>query len=116
MHDDLSARGFEVLAFPCNQFGGQEPGTPEEIHKFATGKYNAKFPLFAKCEVNGTNPHPVYNYLRRHSELWDESSGTAQQIPWNFAKFLVDESGQVLKYYGPRTSPEEIRPEIENLL
>ena len=101
MHKDLKAQGFEILAFPCNEFGGQEPGTPEEINEFARGKYGAEFPIFEKIIVNGTDCHPIYNNLRMNSSLWDSKKKHAGQIPWNFAKFLVDKDGNVVKYYAP---------------
>ena len=72
--------------------------------------------MFAKCDVNGVDTCEVYQYLRMNSELFDAEKGTAKEIPWNFAKFLVDSEGHVKSYYGPKTSPEEIRPDINNLL
>ena len=74
LHKEYRDRGFEILAFPCNQFMGQEPGTNEEIKKFARDHYGAEFPLFAKIEVNGPNTHEVYKYLRSQSELYDAKS------------------------------------------
>ena len=74
MHTDLAGQGFEVLAFPCNQFGAQEPGTHEEIQKFVTDNFGAKFPLFAKVDVNGEGTHPVYGYLKKNSSLLDSES------------------------------------------
>ena len=71
MDEELGASGLQILGFPCNQFGGQEPGTAQEIDDFARGKYGAKFPLYEKIEVNGDACHPVYNFLRGHSELLD---------------------------------------------
>ena len=80
MHSDFGPRGFEVMAFPCNQFGGQEPGTAQEIEEFARGKYGAKFTIFEKIEVNGSNCHPIYNYLRTHSSLYDADKKVASEI------------------------------------
>ena len=93
MHTEMKDNGFQVLAFPCNQFGSQEPGTPAEIEAFARGKYGAEFPIFEKIEVNGPNCHPVYNYLRTYSSLYMKDKKVASEIPWNFAKFLVDSKG-----------------------
>ena len=116
MHNELGAKGFEVLGFPCNQFGGQEPGTPAEILAFARDKHSAQFPLFEKVEVNGKNTHPVFRFLRSNSSLFDKNERVAAEIPWNFAKFLVNSQGKVVDYYGPQTAPEDIRPDIEKLL
>ena len=116
MHSELRDKGLEILGFPCNQFGSQEPGTPQEINDFARGKYGAEFPIFAKCEVNGAGCHPVYNYLRTNSSLWNAEKGLANEIPWNFAKFLVGADGKVVGYYEPKTFPEDIRKDIDKLL
>ena len=93
MHKELKGQGFEICAFPCNQFASQEPGTAEEINNFARGKYEAEFVMFEKIEVNGPKCHPVYNYLRSHSSLHDDKTGKTSEIPWNFAKFLVNGEG-----------------------
>ena len=93
LHKEYRDSGFEILAFPCNQFMNQEPGTNEQIQKFATEKYGAEFPIFDKTDVNGENTCDVYKFLRSHSELYDKDKGEAREIPWNFAKFLVDSNG-----------------------
>ena len=98
-----------MLGFPCNQFGGQEPGTPEEISAFAASK-GANFPMFEKVEVNGVNAHPLYRFLRLNSSL------NGGEISWNFGKFLLDRSGNIAGYYEPRVSPSEFVSDIENLL
>jgi glutathione peroxidase len=116
MHNELKDKGFEVMAFPSNQFGGQEPGTAQEINDFARGKYGAQFTIFEKIEVNGDNTHPVYNYLRTNSSLYDAKKKQAGNIPWNFAKFLVNAEGHVVNYYAPTVDPQSIRPDIEKLL
>ena len=103
------SRGFSVLGFPCNQFGGQEPGTPGEISAFAASK-GANFPMFEKVEVNGVNAHPLYRFLRLNSSL------NGGEISWNFGKFLLDRSGNIAGYYEPRVSPSEFVSDIENLL
>jgi glutathione peroxidase len=90
------------LAFPCNQFGKQEPGTNEEIYQNITQKYGVKFPMMSKIEVNGKHTHPVYAYLRNHSELVDASNESVELIPWNFAKFFVNRNGKVIKYFHPK--------------
>ena len=110
----MKDQGLEILGFPCNQFGGQEPGTAEEINEFARGKYGAEFLMFEKCDVNGPDTHPVYRYLRSHSSL--KVGNLTEEIQWNFGKFLVDSEGKVLKYYGPRVEPDEIRGDIQALL
>lgn len=101
LHEKYGAEvgGFTVLAFPCNQFGAQEPGTAAEIRKFADG-YNVKFDVFEKCDVNGPNAHPVWVYLKsKQGGLLGDS------IKWNFTKFLVDKNGQPVKRYGPMDDP-----------
>jgi len=105
----LHDRGFDVLAFPCNQFGGQEPGSNAEICEFAQSKYGADFPMFEKVEVNGDGACDLYRFLK--SEQADED-GSAD-VKWNFTKFLVDGSGAVVARFGPAATPEDIAPEIE---
>lgn len=106
LYERHAASGFVVLGFPCNQFGGQEPGTAEEIASFAAG-YGAKFPIFQKIDVNGINTHPLWKYLK---EQKGELLGS--DIKWNFAKFLVGGDGQVLGRYAPPTGPASIEPDI----
>ena len=105
-------RGFVVLAFPCNQFGHQEPGSESEIQQFCTTRYDVSFPVFAKIEVNGANAHPLYRYLK------DEKPGVlgTKAIKWNFTKFLVDRSGHVVGRYAPADKPESLTGDIEQLL
>jgi len=112
LHEDLSARGFAVLGFPCNQFGGQEPGEAAEIAAFCTTKFDVRFPMFAKIEVNGANAHPLYRWLKSAAKglLGSEA------IKWNFTKFLVDRDGRAVARYAPNATPEAIRPDIEQLL
>jgi glutathione peroxidase len=108
---EFSSRGFAVLGFPCNQFGGQEPGDASEISTFCTSKYDVTFPMFEKIEVNGANAHPLYNYLK------GEKSGLlGASIKWNFTKFLVDRAGNVVARHAPTTKPESLKKEIEALL
>lgn len=105
-------RGFEILAFPCNQFGSQEPGNAEEIASFCTLNYDVTFPLFAKIEVNGAGADPLYAYLKSAQPGLMGTTG----IKWNFTKFLVDRSGNVIERYAPTTKPEDLEGDIEKLL
>jgi glutathione peroxidase len=95
---------FTVLAFPCNQFGGQEPGSEAEILEFATSRYQVNFPMFAKVEVNGAGACDLYQWLKK--ERPDDTG--KQDIAWNFTKFLVDGDGLVIARYAPTTTPETI--------
>ncbi len=110
LHDELYERGLRILAFPCNQFGGQEPGTAADIRAFADG-YGVKFQMFAKCNVNGERAHPVFRYLR--SQLSDIIGSS---IKWNFTKFLVDHDGIPRKRYSPPVPPLSLRSQIEKML
>ena len=104
--------GFEVLGFPCNQFGAQEPGTEEEIGAFCEKSYGVSFPMFAKVDVNGDAAHPLWKFLK------GEAPGVlgTEGIKWNFTKFLIGRDGKVAKRYAPTTKPEEIAGDIERLL
>jgi glutathione peroxidase len=107
----LGPRGFSVLGFPCNQFGGQEPGDAAQIGQFCASNYAISFPMFAKIDVNGSNAHPLYQYLK------SEKSGLlGASIKWNFTKFLIDRSGKVVARHAPTTTPESLTREIEALL
>ncbi|WP_227935500.1 glutathione peroxidase [Alkalihalobacillus deserti] len=124
--------GFSVLGFPCNQFGGQEPGTDDEISGFCALNYNVTFPLFKKIEVNGENAHPLYQYLvkqapedanlDKNSRLYQHLRSNSPEllegsaVKWNFTKFLIDRDGNVVKRYAPTTNPEDIAKDIEILL
>ncbi len=105
-------RGFEVLAFPCNQFGGQEPGTADQIEEFCKVNFGLSFPLMAKVEVNGPNETPLYSWLK------SEAPGVmgTKSIKWNFTKFLIDRQGKVVRRYAPIDKPESIAKDIEKLL
>jgi glutathione peroxidase len=109
---EFGPRGFEVLAFPCNQFGHQEPGSADEIASFCQVNFGLTFPLMAKVEVNGSGTTPLYRWLKA------EAPGVlgTQAIKWNFTKFLVDRSGHVVRRYGPSDKPEALRGDIEALL
>ena len=111
LHDTYADRGFSVLGFPCDQFGGQEPGTEEEIASFCERNFGVSFPLFAKVEVNGAGAHPLFRWLR------SEKGGLlGSRIKWNFTKFLVDHDGRVVRRYGPTTAPDRIAADIEAAL
>ncbi|NTV10149.1 MAG: glutathione peroxidase [Zoogloea sp.] len=112
LHETYAGRGLAVLGFPCNQFGAQEPGSPEEIGAFCQMNYGVSFPIAEKVEVNGPDAHPLFHYL---TEAAPGVLGT-RSIKWNFTKFLVDRSGQVVARYAPNTPPESLSDEIERLL
>jgi glutathione peroxidase len=105
-------KGFEVLGFPCDQFGHQEPGNEAEIKNFCSLTYDVSFPMFAKIDVNGSNTHPLYEWLKK------EKSGLLGigAIKWNFTKFLVDREGNVIKRYAPTDKPEAIGKDVAKLL
>jgi len=112
LYRNLHARGFEVLGFPCNQFGAQEPGNEAEIGSFCSTTYDVTFPMFAKVEVNGAGTHPLYQFLKA------EKPGVlgTEAIKWNFTKFLVDRKGQVRKRFAPNDKPEDLQADVEALL
>jgi len=111
LYEKYSARGFVVLDFPCNQFGGQAPGTMKEISDFCTLKYNTTFPMFQKIDVNGENESPLFAYLKKQKGGLFGSS-----IKWNFTKFLLDKNGEVVNRYAPQDKPEDIEKDIVKLL
>lgn len=112
LHRDYGARGFEVLAFPCNQFGAQEPGDAAEIANFCSLTYDVTFPVFAKIDVNGDHADPLFERLK------SDAPGVlgSKAIKWNFTKFLVNRDGKVVDRFAPTTKPEDIRKHIEKLL
>jgi glutathione peroxidase len=112
VYQQFKDRGFEVLGFPCNQFGKQEPGTEAEIGAFCEKNYGVTFPLFSKVDVNGENAHPLFKHLK---EAAPGVLGT-EGIKWNFTKFLINKDGSVYKRYAPQTKPEEIVADIDKLL
>jgi glutathione peroxidase len=112
LHRKLASRGFEVLGFPCDQFGHQEPGDEAEIKSFCSLNYDVTFPLFAKIEVNGAHAHPLYQWLKSQKP---GVLGT-EAIKWNFTKFLVDGNGQVVRRYAPADKPESIEADVVALL
>jgi glutathione peroxidase len=112
IYTQFQDRGFEVLAFPCNQFGGQEPGSATEIEQFCSTRYQTSFPLFEKTDVNGENAHPLFKYIKHAAP---GILGT-EAIKWNFTKFLVDRKGQVLRRYGSADDPASIANDIHKAL
>ncbi|WP_462418965.1 glutathione peroxidase [Kytococcus sp. Marseille-QA3725] len=108
LHREHADDDFEVLGFPCNQFGAQEPGSEEQIADFCQKNYGVTFPMFAKVDVNGEDAHPLFAWLR-------EQSG-GEDIEWNFTKFLVDGEGNLVKRYSPKTIPAEMGGDITRLL
>lgn len=112
LYRKFKAQGFVVLGFPCNQFGRQEPGSPNDIRQFCDRQYGISFPMFAKIDVNGPQAHPLYRYLKsaKRGLLRRET------IAWNFTKFLVDKNGFVVRRYGPRTKPEAIEQDVAQLV
>ncbi len=109
---DYGAQGFEVLAFPCNQFGGQEPGTADEIASFCKINFGLSFPLFAKIDVNGSDATPLYQWLKSAAPGIVGTTG----IKWNFTKFLIGRDGKVVRRYGPTDKPASIAKDIAALL
>ena len=112
LHTTHKDAGFSVLAFPCNQFGSQEPGSTEEIVEFCEMRFQTSFPLFEKIDVNGTNSHPLYKHLK--SEV-KGLLGT-ERIKWNFTKFLINRDGEVVGRFGSQKKPADIESEIMALL
>ncbi len=112
LYKKYHAKGFDILGFPCNQFGGQEPGDEAAIGQFCTLNYGVSFPLFAKIEVNGEAAHPLYKFLKNAQK---GIAGT-EAIKWNFTKFLADRQGHVVARFAPTAKPAEIDPEVAQLL
>jgi len=112
LYERYASRGSEVLGFPCNQFGKQEPGDAAQIGSFCETNYGVTFPMFEKIEVNGANAHPLYKYLT------EKEPGVLgiEAIKWNFTKFLVDRQGNIVKRFAPITKPESITDDVEKLL
>ncbi|MDQ8030006.1 MAG: glutathione peroxidase [Brevundimonas sp.] len=112
LHRELADRPFEVLGFPCNQFGAQEPGRADEIASFCSTTYGVEFPMFDKIEVNGPDRHPLYDWLTRQKR---GLLGT-RDVKWNFTKFLTDREGRVVARYAPQVEPKAIKADIEKLI
>ncbi len=114
LHEELSGRGLKVLGFPCNQFGGQEPGSEEEIATFCSTTYGVTFPMFSKIDVNGPDRHPLYEELTRVPD----PEGEAGDVVWNFEKFLIAPGAEHIRRFRPLVEPEsdELRTAIEETL
>ena len=111
LYDKYKDKEFEILDFPCNQFGNQAPGTEEEIVDFCQSRYGVTFPMFSKIDVNGANEEPLYKYLKSQ-----KSGVIGANIKWNFTKFLVDKEGKVIDRFAPTTTPEKLDKIIAELL
>jgi glutathione peroxidase len=112
LYQQFSGKGFEVLGFPCNQFGAQEPGSADEIAEFCKVNFGVTFPLMAKVEVNGDGASPLFDWMKKEAKGLMGSTS----IKWNFTKFLIDRQGNVVKRYGPQDTPASIAKDIEKLL
>jgi glutathione peroxidase len=112
LYEQYKEKGFTVLGFPCNQFMNQEPGTEADIQSFCEMNFGVTFPLFSKVDVNGKNAHPLFQYVT------EEAPGVlgVKAVKWNFTKFLVNRSGEVVERYAPNTNPKEIAQDIEKLM
>lgn len=111
LYERYSKDGFEILDFPCNQFGNQAPGSDDEIHAFCTGRFGVTFPQFSKIDVNGENESPLYTFLK------SQKGGMLHaNIKWNFTKFLVDRNGTVVSRFAPTDTPEKLESKIKALL
>ena len=112
LYEEYKDRNFVVLGFPCNQFGGQEPGTDQEISEFCDINYSVTFPIFSKIKVNGPEAHPLFKLLK------SDKPGIfrTQSIKWNFTKFLINSNGKIVERFSPRVEPKYIRKEIEKIL
>ncbi|HWJ67873.1 MAG TPA: glutathione peroxidase [Nocardioides sp.] len=111
LHDTYADRDFEVLGFPCDQFGHQEPGSEDEIAAFCERNFGVTFPMFAKIDVNGDDAHPLYQWLKK-----EQGGLLGGKIKWNFTKFLVGRDGQVIDRFAPTTKPEKLTGDIEKAL
>lgn len=108
--------GLQILAFPCNQFRNQESKIESEIKEFVQDKFNVNFPMFSKIEVNGPNTDPIFVFLKSNTHEFVDSEKGLKNIPWNFAKFLVNSKGEIVSYYNPRKNPNEMVADIEKCL
>ena len=112
LYEKYKDNGFEILGFPCNQFGKQDPGSNEQISEFCELNYGVTFPMFQKVDVNGEGAHPLFKHLK------SEAPGMlgTEAIKWNFTKFLVDQNGKVVQRFAPKDTPEKIDSEVQKLL
>ncbi|MGL5439765.1 MAG: glutathione peroxidase [Filifactoraceae bacterium] len=135
LYDQYEGKGLEILDFPCNQFGGQAPGSDEEIHSFCSLKFNITFPQFSKIDVNGESASPLYKWLTENTEFKgfdkehpisekldeilggiDSNYGKSSAIKWNFTKFLIDKNGEIVARFEPTASMDKIKEAIERVL
>lgn len=130
LYREFGERGLEILGFPCNQFGGQEPGTDAEIQDFCSVNFDVTFPIFGKIDVNGPDADPLYTYLRsaapgdfdsssplyKHVEATRPEALGTDEVKWNFTKFLVGRDGIVIRRYEPTSTPDQIRADVNTLL
>ena len=112
LYNEYNSQGLEILAFPCNQVGAQEPGTNDEIKFFCTEKYNVTFPIFNKIDVNGPNEDPLYTFLKNISS----EGADVKDIEWNFTKFLFNKNLELFKRYDPRVEPSNLVTDIQSIL
>lgn len=112
LHKELEQEGLVILGFPCNQFGSQDPGGDDQIEEFCQLNYGVSFPMFSKIDVNGSDAHPLYKYLKK------EAKGLlgSEAIKWNFTKFLINREGDVVERYGSADKPKSIKADIQKLL
>ncbi|WP_296278160.1 glutathione peroxidase [uncultured Acinetobacter sp.] len=111
LYEKYNDQGLEVLGFPCNQFGGQDPGSNEQIGEYCQRNYGVKFPMFAKVDVKGPEAHAIFRYLTNNSK-----GILGNGIKWNFTKFLINKNGEVINRYAPTTKPEDLEKDIEKAL
>lgn len=116
LYSKYKDKGLQILAFPCNQFKNQESKIESEIKEYVRSNFNATFPIFSKIEVNGPNTDPIYVYLKTNTKEFNKEDKELKNIPWNFAKFLVNKEGKVIQYYSPNENPKEMISQIENML
>jgi glutathione peroxidase len=112
LHKELESQGLVILGFPCNQFGSQDPGGDGQIEEFCQLNYGVSFPMFSKIDVNGTDAHPLYTFMKKQARGLLGST----TVKWNFTKFLVNREGQVVERYAPNDKPENIKADILKLL
>ena len=111
LYEKYKDQGLIILGFPCNQFGKQDPGKGEEIQEFCQINYGVTFPIFDKVDVNGSNTHPIFKYLKSHL-----SGFLGSRIKWNFTKFIIDKNGKPIKRFGPTTKPEDMESFVKFLM
>lgn len=111
LYEEIGNEKFEILGFPCNQFGGQDPGSDEEISSFCSANYGVSFPMFSKVDVKGENAHPLFKYLTS-----EQKGILTEDIKWNFTKFLVDKNGKVVDRFSPQKEPAKLKKDIELLI